>query len=174
MPRDDHNTNSGTIPDRIVLCPSKVKNNLCRVSTAISSDTLKKLPRLMQQLRPPQAATGPKLSSPSRLTGERSPHRFCSGPAVVVTDHLLEVVQFGLQIFTPALLHLIICRLWGGGGGVIERCIRKKQIRPIRWLVMCWTVLWWHCHVKSFYILLRTKCTFLVFFILVYSSKASC
>lgn len=43
-------------------------------------------------------------------TGARVSHR-CSGPAVKIAHHLLDVVQFGLQIFTPALLHPIIWRL---------------------------------------------------------------
>lgn len=36
------------------------------------------------------------------------------GP-VVVAHSLFDVVQFGLQIFAPALLHPIVRRLWGEG-----------------------------------------------------------
>lgn len=36
------------------------------------------------------------------------PSHSCSGPAIIIADPLLDVVQFGLQIFTPALLHPII------------------------------------------------------------------
>lgn len=53
----------------------------------------------------------PSVASP---TGWRSSERFSSVPAVEVADPLLDVVQFGLQIFTPALLHLIIWSLSEG------------------------------------------------------------
>lgn len=35
-----------------------------------------------------------------------------SASAVVIADHLLDVVEFGLQVFTPTLLHLVVSGLF--------------------------------------------------------------
>lgn len=40
-----------------------------------------------------------------------------SASAVIIADHLLDVAELGLQVFTPALLHQVIWSLWEGGRG---------------------------------------------------------
>lgn len=65
----------------------------------------------------------------SRLTVVDGPSKACSGSAVIVADHLLDVVQFGLQVFTPALLHAVVWILWEGRGGGVRR---RSEVRAVQ------------------------------------------
>lgn len=88
------------------------------------------------------------------------------------------MVQFGLQVFTPALLHLIIWWLWTDSE-VTERLVNCLWMVYANMLSTCWykhkASLMHQCwFITSTCVQSRGTHTFFIFFMLLYSSTASC
>lgn len=104
MATDTHNTNSGTTKDRkfvFVLINDKTAQEDCG-PVAPPRRRQKNLQHSPNSGRPDLVTSVPPTTGVSSYLAS----------VIIIADHLLDVGQFSLQIFTPALLHLIICGLW--------------------------------------------------------------